>query len=100
MSAYSYDGIFEFLNTDFVNALSNLAQFYNIYQSTKSANYSEMVSELQRQNSHIDKVLDLQTHEILNKITEDIKNVSRQNEIIINQNKEIIDILKSGVGHE
>ena len=77
----------DFANSDFINGLANISQFYNIYQSTKAANYAEMVSELQKQNRHIDNMFDEQTHKILNEVID-------QTDIIIKQNKEIISLLK------
>ena len=79
---------FDFLNSDFVSGIANVSQFYNIYQSTKAANYSEMVSELQKQNSHIESIIDNQTHQLLHDITEEIKK-------LIKQNDEILNLLKS-----
>lgn len=86
----------EIANSDLISGLANISQFYNIYQSTKAANYSQMISELQKQNAHIDGMFDKQTQEILNTLIGRIDKSIGQNDIIIKQNEEILNILRSG----
>lgn len=88
------DSLSSMANSDLISGLANISQFYNIYQSTKAANYAEMVSELQKQNYHIDSMFDMQTQEILNKVIEQTHEIIEQNKLIIKQNEEIISILK------
>ena len=81
-------------NSEIVNSLSNIAQFYNIYQSTKSANYAQMVSELQKQNYYIDSIFDTKTHEILNEVMLQTDKIIEQNQEILEQNEKIISLLE------
>lgn len=83
----------DFLNSDLINALANASQFYNVYQSTKAANYSQMISELQRQNIHIDDSLDLQTHTLIKELSKSLNEIIEQNDKIIEQNDNIISML-------
>ena len=84
----------DFLNSDLINALANVSQFYNVYQSTKAANYSQMISELQRQNIHIDDSLDLQTHTLIKELSKSLNEIIEQNDKIIEQNNNIISMLR------
>lgn len=84
----------DFLNSDLINALANVSQFYNVYQSTKAANYSQMISELQRQNIHIDNSLDLQTHTLIKELSKSLNEIIEQNDKIIEQNNNIISMLR------
>lgn len=84
----------DFLNSDLINALANVSQFYNVYQSTKAANYSQMISELQRQNIHIDNSLDLQTHTLIKELSKSLNEIIEQSDKIIEQNNNIISMLR------
>lgn len=85
--------ILDIANSDLVNALSNIAQFYNIYQSTKAGTYAQLNHDLHIQTSTIENQLDLQTNNILEKTLEAIRRTEEQNKIIISQNEEILDII-------
>lgn len=76
-------------NTDLVNALSNFLQFYNVYQSTKSATYSQLANEIMQQNSEIEDRIDLKTNEMIDSVMKEIKKISEQNEKIIKMIEEI-----------
>jgi uncharacterized protein YdcH (DUF465 family) len=89
------DSLAEIANSNLVSGIANISQFYNIYQSTKAANYSQIVSELQNQNAHIDKLFDEQTHTILNELAADIQIAIEQNNKIIQQNEELLKVLRS-----
>ena len=91
--------ILDIANSDLVNALSNIAQFYNIYQSTKAGTYAQLNHDLHLQTSTIENQLDAQTNSILEKTLDAIKRTEEQNRIIISQNDKILDILNeiSGV---
>lgn len=76
-------------NTDLVNALSNFLQFYNVYQSTKSATYSQLANEIMQQNSEIENRIDLKTNEMIDSVMKEIKKINEQNEKIIKMIEEI-----------
>lgn len=76
-------------NTDLVNALSNFLQFYNVYQSTKSATYSQLANEIMQQNSEIEDRIDLKTNEMIDSVMKEIKKINEQNEKIIKMIDEI-----------
>lgn len=76
-------------NTDLVNALSNFLQFYNVYQSTKSATYSQLSNEIMQQNSEIEDRIDLKTNEMIDSVMKEIKKINEQNEKIIKMIEEI-----------
>lgn len=89
-------------NSDIVNAAANISQFINVWQSTKSATYSQLASEIVSQNQLIENKIDEEHNKLLNILISEIKVVEEQNEEIIKQNEEIIkqndfmiDLLKS-----
>ena len=41
-------------NSDLVNSLANISQFINIWQSTKSATYSQLATEIINQNKELE----------------------------------------------
>lgn len=88
--------ILDIANSDLINGLSNIAQFYNIYQSTKAGTYAKLNNDIVSQTATIENDLDVQTQYILSKTLEEIEKVLKQNEEMILQNKEIISLLKRG----
>lgn len=86
--------ILDIVNSDLINGLSNIAQFYNIYQSTKAGTYAKLNNDIVSQTTTIENDLDVQTQYILSKTLEEIEKVLKQNEEMILQNKEIISLLK------
>lgn len=89
----SINNILDIANSDFINGLSNIAQFYNIYQSTKAGTYAQLNHDLHLQTSAIESQLDIQTNNILERTIEAINRTEEQNKIIIAQNEKIIDML-------
>ena len=85
--------ILDIANSDLINALSNIAQFYNIYQSTKAGTYAQLNHDLDLQTSVIESQLDIQTNNILQNTFKAINELKKQNEIIISQNDKIINLL-------
>ena len=88
--------ILDIANSDFINGLSNIAQFYNIYQSTKAGTYAKLNNDIVSQTATIENDLDIQTQYILSKTLKELEKIFNQNEEIILQNKEIISLLKKG----
>ena len=85
--------ILDFANSDFISGLANLSQFYNIYQSTKAGTYAQLNHDVNQQPSIIEQDLEKQTQKILSETLNEISKVYEQNELIISQNKEILDFL-------
>lgn len=90
--------ILDIANSDLINALSNIAQFYNIYQSTKAGTYAQLNHDLDLQTSVIESQLDIQTNNILQNTLKAINELKIQNETIISQNDKIINLLRKIVG--
>lgn len=90
--------ILDIANSDLINALSNIAQFYNIYQSTKAGTYAQLNHDLDLQTSVIESQLDIQTNDILQNTLKAINELKIQNETIISQNDKIINLLRKTVG--
>lgn len=90
----SLDKIISISNSDLVNGLANISQFINIYQSSKSATYSQLATEIINQNNILENSIDDKNNKLLEKLIEEIKITESQNEKIIKQNEEIISLLK------
>lgn len=90
-----FSSIVEFLNSDLVSGIANASQFYNIYQSTKAGTYAQLNHDLDKQTHEIESKLDQQTIDIVQKLIQEIKSNSKQNEIIIKQNEDILSLLRS-----
>lgn len=82
--------IIDILNSDLINGISNLSQFYNIYQSTKAGTYAQMNHDLSLQTNEIEKKLDEQTNQIVSQIIEHVKEISLQNKKIIKLLEEVV----------
>lgn len=86
--------IVDFLNSDLVNGLSNLSQFYNIYQSTKAGTYAQMNNDLAKQTNEIESKLDEQTSEIVSNIMERVSKIEEQNTKILEMLESVIKYAK------
>jgi hypothetical protein len=86
--------ILDFANSNLVSGLANISQFYNVYQSTKAGTYAQLNNDLASQTSEIENALEEQTQFILKQVIDEVKGTAEQNKVIIEQNQEIIDLLK------
>lgn len=68
--------ILDIANSDLINGLSNIAQFYNIYQSTKAGTYAKLNNDIVSQTATIENDLDVQTQYILSKTLEELKDIN------------------------
>lgn len=82
-------------NSDLVNSLANISQFINVWQSTKSATYSQLATEIINQNKKLEDVIDNKNNKLLDILIKEIQATEKQNDIIIEQNNQIINILKN-----
>ena len=74
--------------------MSNLSQFYNLYQSTKGATYAQLATEIVNQNQELEDVINIKIHDLLDSLINAIKITEEQNVKIIKQNEEIILLIK------
>ena len=78
-------------NSDLVNSLANISQFINICQSTKSATYSQLATEIINQNKELENTIDNKNNKLLDILIKEIQATEKQNNQIIEQNNQIIE---------
>lgn len=87
------NSILSISNSNLINGLSNISQFINVYQSTKSATYAQLATEIINQNDVLEHTIDKKNNDLLSTLLEEIKVTESQNKKIIEQNELIIQLL-------